>query len=67
MRLSWSHDLNYEFDRLIRIDPDRFNMLLFQYFYIKKYCLEFLCVKLYFNLLSGLSLDPSNRVNLCMV
>jgi hypothetical protein len=42
MRLSWSHDLNYEFARLTRVDPDRFNMLLFQYFYKKKYCLEFL-------------------------
>jgi hypothetical protein len=32
IRLSWSHDHDCEFDKLIQIDSDRFNILLSQYF-----------------------------------
>jgi hypothetical protein len=36
MKLSWSHDLDREFDKLTRVDSDRSNMFLFQYYFFKK-------------------------------
>ena len=47
IKLSWSHDPSYKFCMLIWVDPDRSNIMSFQFFF-KKYFLEFFIIQTIF-------------------